>query len=145
MARVDIITKETELFDAGLGGDAACDEAPVLVHDAAHGPVHLEFGRQDAHRHTSLAALAVRHVSNILAAAKPSRQQAINQFVGFIGGEMREKLALEAAWQIWAGLWGSHIELRKLLLLFRHYLPTLRLPHSRECMIAAEAKCYQGR
>ena len=67
-----------------------------------------------------MAAIAIGHIGDVLAAPEPALQKTVNELNGFIMGQMGEKLALQPSRQIGAALRRRHIKFRKMLLQLRH-------------------------
>ena len=126
VARIDVGSEKPVLLGAGFRSNAARHEPAVARGDTRHRPVGLEFIDEHAHRHAGLAALAVWHVGNILAAAKASGEQPVDQLWRFVVRQMGEELAFEPPRQIGTRLRRSDVELGEFLLLFRHF-PALTL------------------
>ncbi len=128
VARIDVAAEEGELLRGRLGWTTQRDDGAVLVHDPAHGSPHHELVDDDAHRDARVAALAVGHVGDVLAAAEAAAQQIVDEAGRLLVGEVREELSLQASREIGAGLRSSDVEFRKVLLLFRHSLASLAGP-----------------
>ena len=120
VARVDVAAEQRVLLGGGRRLQAARDEILVGIEHAAERAPGLELVDQHAHRHARLAALAVGHVGDVLAAPETALQQVVDQGRRLVVGEMGEELALEATRQIRAGLRRRDVELGKVFLLLTH-------------------------
>ena len=79
-----------------------------------------ELAHHHAHRDAGLAALAIGHVGDVLAAPEAALEQVVDERRRLVMRQVREQLALEPPCQIGTGLRRSDIEFRELLLLFCH-------------------------
>ena len=143
VTRVDVSAEQAILLGRRNRCRAPCNERRISVPAAPHRPVGREFIDEHPDRDAGLAAFAVRHIGDVLAAPEAGRQQAIDELGRLVMRQMREEFAFEPAWQIWAGLRSGDVELRKLLLLLRHstrpsgLVPSddrvMAKPNSRDC------------
>ena len=120
MACIDIVAEQCVLFAHRTRTHPRHRQMPVAGLDPPHGASRLEFVDEHAHRHAGVAALAIGHVGNVLAATEAAAQQVIDQQRGLVRRQMREQLAFEPSRQIRAGLRRGHVEFRKVLLLLAH-------------------------
>ncbi len=120
VARIDVIAEQAELLGCRHGRDAPADEILVAGKRAPHGFVGFKLIDEDTYRDTRLAALAIGHVGDVLAAAETALEQVVDEGERLVVREMREELSLEPARQIGTRLRGRDVEFRKVFLLFRH-------------------------
>ena len=141
VARIDVGAKQRILLRGRRRLHAAGDEVLVGLDHAAQRAARAELADQHAHRHAGLAALAVGHVGDVLAAAEAALEQIVDQRRRLVVGEVGEELALEAARQIGAGLRRRDVELGEVFLLLGH---TLTRALASEAMIGEGERGKQG-
>ena len=127
VARVDVAAEQRVLLGGRRRLQPAGDEVAVGLDHAAQRARRLELAHHHAHRDARLAALAIGHVGDVLAAAEAALEQVVDQRRRLVVGEVGEQLALEAARQIGAGLRRRDVELGEMLLLLAH--TASRAPH----------------
>ncbi len=120
VAAVDIVAEQPVLFRRRHGRNPPREEIAVAVDHAPHRAARLELVDENAHRDAGVAAFAVRHVRDVLAATETALQQIVDQPLRLLVREVREELAFEPPRQIRARLWCGDIELGKVLLLLAH-------------------------